>query len=194
MAHPPIYIFLPIVRMFDAQIIREIHCDWISTYRICAFENRLIEWIVIQILFFLFIFCRSIKVGIRGEACEKRRKIELLYHVLVYTRVLGLKCVVFLQSARWLYGTDWINSFFPSRDPRLSSTIFFITFLSFSLFLSLSLFLLNFSHVLFWSLYLHTLGWLRSSSRWHMVRKDYKGPTKAVSNFQRYYYFNPLIF
>lgn len=36
-----------------------------------------------------------------------------------------------------------------------------------------------------------TFVWLRSSWHRHMATKDYEG-TAAVSNFQRYYYFNPL--
>lgn len=35
-------------------------------------------------------------------------------------------------------------------------------------------------------------GGVPTGRRRHMADKDYEGPTLAVSNSQRYYYFNPL--
>lgn len=36
-----------------------------------------------------------------------------------------------------------------------------------------------------------TFSWLRSSRHRHMATEDYEGTATTVSNFQRYYYFNP---
>ena len=43
----------------------------------------------------------------------------------------------------------------------------------------------------FFFFFFQRLVWLRSSRHRHMATEDYEGTATTVSNFQRYYYFNP---